>query len=144
MVADLAVGFLVVVLVVLAVVLVALVVLAGLAAGLAFDALAAGLADLAVVFVDFLAPRVTPLALASLDAAALRREAVFFLIKPFLAALSYSDWSLERFSAEGSVLRAFNAVLMDFLISLLCSVRFTVWRAAFLADLIIGMNIPMG
>ena len=144
MAADLAVGFLVVVLVVLAVVLAALVVLAGLAAGLAFDALAAGLADLAVVFVDFLAPRVTPLALASLDAAALRREAVFFLIKPFLAALSYSVWSLERLSADGLLRKSLRAVLIDFLISLLCSVRFTAWRAAFLADLIIGMYFPIG
>lgn len=93
-----------------------------LAAGLA--ALAAGLA---------------PAALAILTAAALRREAVFFFIRSFLTALSYSDWSLARFSAVGLALNALRADLIARLISWLCSVCLTAWRAAFLADLIIGM-----
>ena len=117
---------------------------AALAAGFLAAVLVAALAAAGFLAVDFLAPRVTPAALASFAAAALRREAVFFLIRSFLAALSYSDWSLDRFSAEGLARNAFNAVLIDFLISLLCSVRFSAWRAAFLADLIIGMYIPIG
>ena len=49
-------------------------------------------ADLAVVFADFAeAVGLMPAAFAIFARAALRREAVFFLIRPFLAALSYSD-----------------------------------------------------
>lgn len=82
-------------------------VLAVLAAG--FSALAAGLA----------------LALANLASAALRREAVFFFMRSFLTALSYSDWARERFLADGSALKTLRAALMDFLISALCAVRFS-------------------
>ena len=72
---------------------------------MAVDFLAAGLAVLVVlaVFLALLVPNLTPASLASLDAAALRREAVFFLMRPFLAALSYSDWREDKFSAEGFV-----------------------------------------
>ncbi len=56
-------------------------------------------------------------ALAYFARAALRREAVFFFIRSFLTALSYSDWALERFSGVGLALKAFRAALMVFLIS---------------------------
>lgn len=47
----------------------------------------------------------------------LRREAVFFLSKPFLTALSYSLWIFFMFSAEGEALKALRADLMFCLIS---------------------------
>lgn len=80
-------------------------------------------------------------ALENLARAALRREAVFCLSKPFLTALSYSDWIFAMVSAVGEVLKALSAALMSFLICWLCAVRFSAWRAAFFADLIIGINI---
>lgn len=51
------------------------------------------LADLVAGFAAALAvvAGLTPAALAILTRLALRREAVFFLMRPFLAALSYSD-----------------------------------------------------
>ena len=61
---------------------------AGLVAGAAFLTAAMGL---------------TPEDLASLAREALRREAVFFLRRPFLTALSSSDWALLREEAEGLV-----------------------------------------
>ncbi len=64
-------------------------------------------------------------ALANLAREALRREAVFFLSKPFLTALSYSDWALAMFAGVGLALKALRAVLISLLISLLCSVRLT-------------------
>ncbi len=51
------------------------------------------------------------------------RETVFFLIRPFLAALSYSLWIFLMFSEEGSELKAVRADLMFFLISRFFSVR---------------------
>ncbi len=45
-----------------------------------------------------------------------RREAVFFLRRPFLTALSYSDWIFAMFSAEGFALKALRASLISFLI----------------------------
>lgn len=69
------------------------------------------------------------------------REAVFFFKRPFLAALSYSLWIFFMFSAEGSALKALRASLMFFLISRFLRVRFSAWRAAFLADLIIGIRV---
>ena len=64
---------------------------AGFFAGDFFEAVfAAGLADFAAGFlVDFV--NLTPAALAILEAADLRREAVFFSMRSFLTALSYSD-----------------------------------------------------
>lgn len=66
---------------------------------------------------------------------------MFFFIRPFLTALSYSDWILAMFSATGLSLKALRAALMSFLICWLWAVRFSAWRAAFFADLIIGINI---
>ncbi len=43
----------------------------------------------------------------------------------------------------GLALKALKAALMDFLISELCSVRLAACRAAFLADLIIGIIFPI-
>lgn len=80
------------------------------------------------------------LALANLARAALRREAVFFFKRPFFTALSYSDWIFAIVSAVGEALKALRAVLMSFLICWLCAVRFSAWRAAFFADLIIGIK----
>lgn len=45
------------------------------------------------------------------------------------------------FSAVGSALKALRAALIVFLISWLFAVRFSAWRAAFLADLIIGIDL---
>ena len=75
-------------------------------AGAAF--LAAGLADFSTL---------TPAALASLAKLALRREAVFFSIGPFLAAISYSLWALERLAEVGLDLKVLTASLIAFLIS---------------------------
>lgn len=44
------------------------------------------------------------------------------------------------FSAVGAALKVLRAVLIDFLICWLFAVRFSVWRAAFFADLIIGID----
>lgn len=74
---------------------------------------------------------------------ALRREAVFFLRRPFLTALSYSLWIFFMFSAVGAALKFLRAVLMAFLISWFLRVRLVVWRAAFLADLMIGIRVPV-
>lgn len=79
------------------------------------------------------------LALAIFTKAALRREAVFFFKRPFFTALSYSDWALARFVMVGFALKVLKAVLMVFLICWLFLVRFSAWRAAFFADLIIGI-----
>lgn len=94
-----------------------------LAAGLVGVDLVVDLADVAGAgdFEDF--SSFIPASLASLARAILRREAVFFLIRPFLAALSYSDCALVKLTKVGSALKAFKAVLMSFLSCLLCSVR---------------------
>lgn len=55
--------------------------------------------------------------------AALRREAVFFLSRPFLTALSYSDWTLLAFSALGDFLKSLSASLIFFLIWTFFAVR---------------------
>ena len=68
----------------------------------------------AVDFVDFVG--FTERDFASFARAAFRREAVFFLIKPFFAALSYSDWTRLAFSAVGFDLNSRKADLMFFLI----------------------------
>ena len=60
-----------------------------------------------------------PAAFAILARLALRRLAVFFLIRPFLAALSYSDCAFEAFAAVGFSLNALRAALIAFLISTL-------------------------
>ena len=54
----------------------------------------------------------------------LRREAVFFFIKPFLTALSYSLWIFFMFSAVGAALKVFRASLMSRLMSRFLAVRF--------------------
>lgn len=64
-----------------------------------------------------LAAGLTPAALAILASADLRREAVFFDIKSFLTALSYSDWAALRASEEGLALKALKAVLIAFLMA---------------------------
>lgn len=116
---------------------------AGFLAAVLVVVLAAVLVVLAAGLAVFAAAGLAPaLALANLARAALRRLTVLAFKRPFLTALSYSDCALERLAGVGSALKALTAVLMLFLISWLCSVRLTAWRAAFFADLIIGMKIP--
>lgn len=81
--------------------------------------------------------------LASLARADLRREAVFFLRRSFLTALSYSLWTFLMFSAEGSALKALRASLMSRLMAWFLAVRLVAWRAAFLADFMMGIRIPV-
>ena len=72
----------------------------------------------------FFSPALSSLAiLAKRD---LRREAVFFLSKPFLTALSYSLWIFFMFSAVGLALKFLRAVLIAFLISWFLAVRLVV------------------
>lgn len=54
----------------------------------------------------------------------LRREAVFFFIRPFLTALSYSLWIFFMFSAVGAALKVLRASLMSRLMSRFLAVRF--------------------
>ena len=56
--------------------------------------------------------------------AALRREAVFFFRRPFLTALSYSDWIFDIFSAVGLALKFLRASLISFLIWTFLALRF--------------------
>ena len=85
------------------------------------------LAPVAGLAVDFLVVgSLTPAVLAILAREALRREAVFFLSRPFLTALSSSDWALLRVEAVGLALNSLVADLMDFLICWFCVVRLTV------------------
>lgn len=61
--------------------------------------------------------------LASLWRADLRRAAVFFLMRPFLTALSSSDWALDRVAAAGDFWKSLRDCLMSFLIFWLFLVR---------------------
>ena len=113
------------------------------------DFLAAGFfvgAFLAAVFLaagftaGFLAAsNVTPAFLAILLNALFRRAAVFFLIKPFLTAVSISLCAAARVFALGSAEKALTAVLMSFLMLMFRSRRFRVCLARLMADLMIGM-----
>ena len=113
------------------------------------DFLAAGFfagAFLAAVFlaagfvVGFLAvSNVTPAFLAILLNALFRRAAVFFLIKPFLTAVSISLCAAARVFVLGSAEKALTAVLMSFLMLMFRSRRFRVCLARLMADLMIGM-----
>ena len=103
-------------------------------------------AFLAVVFLaagfaaGFLAAsNVTPAFLAILLNALFRRAAVFFLIKPFLTAVSISLCAAARVFALGSAEKALTAVLMSFLMLMFRSRRFRVCLARLMADLMIGM-----
>lgn len=58
----------------------------------------------------------TPADLASLATLALRRLAEFFLSRPFLTALSYSDWTLLALFVVGFFLKSLRAVRIFFLI----------------------------
>lgn len=85
------------------------------------------------------ASNVTPAFLAILLNALFRRAAVFFLIKPFLTAVSISLCAAARVFALGSAEKALTAVLMSFLILMFRSRRFKVCLARLMADLMIGM-----
>ena len=77
--------------------------------------------------------------LAILLNALFRRAAVFFLIKPFLTAVSISLCAAARVFALGSAEKALTAVLMSFLMLMFRSRRFKVCLARLMADLMIGM-----
>jgi hypothetical protein len=62
----------------------------------------------------FLASSFTPAFFAAAASADLRREAVFFLIRPFLTALSSSLCAVERVSALGAATKALTAALISF------------------------------
>ena len=85
------------------------------------------------------ASNVTPAFLAILLNALFRRAAVFFLIKPFLTAVSISLCAAARVFALGSAEKALTAVLMSFLMLMFRSRRFRVCLARLMADLMIGM-----
>ena len=85
------------------------------------------------------ASNVTPAFLAILLNALFRRAAVFFLIKPFLTAVSISLCAAARVFALGSAEKALTAVLMSFLMLIFRSRRFKVCLARLMADLMIGM-----
>ena len=85
------------------------------------------------------ASNVTPAFLAILLNALFRRAAVFFLIKPFLTAVSISLCTAARVFALGSAEKALTAVLMSFLMLMFRSRRFKVCLARLMADLMIGM-----
>lgn len=85
------------------------------------------------------ASNVTPAFLAILLNALFRRAAVFFLIKPFLTAVSISLCAAARVFALGSAEKALTAVLMSFLMLMFRSRRFKVCLARLIADLMIGM-----
>ena len=85
------------------------------------------------------ASNVTPAFLAILLNALFRRAAVFFLIKPFLTAVSISLCTAARVFVLGSAEKALTAVLMSFLMLMFRSRRFKVCLARLMADLMIGM-----
>lgn len=118
---------------------------AGLVAAAFFGAalVAAGFFVAGFVVVVFLAAvaGLTPASLACLAMAALRRDAVFFLIKPFLTALSSSLWALAAVSAVGLAANALLAVLISFLIPTLRSRRTIVCFIRLIALLIIGIVV---
>lgn len=111
---------------------------AGFFAGAAFAAtgflVAAGFAVVFVAVAGF-----TPAALAAFASPDLRRAAVFFLIRPFLTALSISLCAFDNVSAAGVATKAFVAVLMSFLIPTLRALRLIVCFIRLMADLIIGI-----
>ena len=111
-----------------------------LAAGFFAGAFLAAVFLAAGFVVGFLAAsNVTPAFLAILLNALFRRAAVFFLIKPFLTAVSISLCAAARVFALGSAEKALTAVLMSFLMLMFRSRRFKVCLARLMADLMIGM-----
>lgn len=92
--------------------------------------------------VAFLAPAssLTPAFLAIFAKLALRRAAVFFLIKPFLTAVSSSLWAALRPFADGLARKVLVASLISRLMPTLRSRRLMVCFARLIADLMIGIN----
>lgn len=105
---------------------------AGLAAGAFFAAgfLAAGF---------LAASSLTPASLAALLRALLRRATVFFFKRPFLTAVSNSEWAAAKVVAVGFAWKALTADLMSFLMPIFFSRRLTACLARLMADLMIGM-----
>ena len=113
---------------------------AGFFAGAFLVAVFLAVAGFAAGFlVASVASNVTPAFLAILLNALFRRAAVFFLIKPFLTAVSISLCAAARVFALGSAEKALTAVLMSFLMLMFRSRRFRVCLARLMADLMIGM-----
>jgi hypothetical protein len=81
----------------------------------------------------------TPADFATFDRLALRRAAVFFLIRPFLTAVSSSLTAADRVVAVGFAMNAFVADLISFLIPTFLARRLIVCFARLIADLMIGI-----
>ena len=111
---------------------------AGFFAGAFLAAVFLAVAGFAACFL-VAASSVTPAFLAILLNALFRRAAVFFLIKPFLTAVSISLCAAARVFVLGSAEKALTAVLMSFLMLMFRSRRFRVCLARLMADLMIGM-----
>ena len=105
---------------------------AGLVAGAFFAAgfLAAGF---------LAASSLTPASLAALLRALLRRATVFFFKRPFLTAVSNSEWAAANVVAVGLAWKALTADLISFLMPMFFSRRLTACLARLMADLMIGM-----
>lgn len=85
------------------------------------------------------ASSLTPASLAALLRALLRRATVFFFKRPFLTAVSNSEWAAANVVAVGFAWKALTADLMSFLMPIFFSRRLTACLARLMADLMIGM-----
>ena len=85
------------------------------------------------------ASSLTPASLAALLRALLRRATVFFFKRPFLTAVSNSEWAAANVVAVGFARKALTADLISFLMPIFFSRRLTACLARLMADLMIGM-----
>lgn len=85
------------------------------------------------------ASSLTPASLAALLRALLRRATVFFFKRPFLTAVSNSEWAAANVVAVGFAWKALTADLISFLMPIFFSRRLTACLARLMADLMIGM-----
>lgn len=85
------------------------------------------------------ASSLTPASLAALLRALLRRATVFFFKRPFLTAVSNSEWAAAKVVAVGFAWKALTADLISFLMPIFFSRRLTACLARLMADLMIGM-----
>ncbi len=92
----------------------------------------------AFVVVFFVVESFTPASLASFDTADLRRATVFFFMRFFLKALSYSECTALRDSAEGFALKALSDDLISRLMPTFRSRRTVACLTLLMADLMIG------
>lgn len=93
----------------------------------------AGVLSFLVVF------SLTPAFFARADNLDLRLAAVFFLIKPFLTAVSISLWAVLSPAADGFAIKALVASFIFVFVTTFRSRRTTVCLARLMADFIIGI-----